>query len=64
MKESTSPREVEVVTADRVDLTLVHVLLLFLAVLAFGLGTRSGNTVMCREGWAPTFIDCTRASVP
>lgn len=43
-----------------VDTGWIAVLLLFMCVLAWGLGTMPGNRVMCGEGWAPTYIDCTK----
>jgi hypothetical protein len=45
------------------DLGGIAFLFLVLTVLcAFGLGTKPGNRMMCREGIAPTFIDCAKAS--
>lgn len=55
----SDPRPTEVrCTCSGPDLTLPFIALLFLAALAFGVGTRAGNRIMCEEGWAPTFIDC------
>lgn len=49
-------------TCDGPDLTFGFLLLLALMALAFGVGTRAGNRVMCEQGWSPTFIDCARLS--
>lgn len=42
--------------------SLLFLLLLLAAVLAWGLGTHQGNHEMCKDGIAPTFIDCAKAS--
>lgn len=54
------PRNIDVTV--EVDTRGIFVLLLFMCLLAWGLGTKPGNRLMCGEGWAPSYIDCTKAT--
>jgi hypothetical protein len=45
------------------DVGAILFLLLLLAVVsAWALGTHDGNQFMCRHGYAPTFIDCSKVT--
>lgn len=45
------------------DVGAILMMLLILAVVAaWALGTHDGNAFMCRHGYAPTFIDCSKVT--
>jgi hypothetical protein len=41
---------------------ILFIILLLAVVTAWALGTRDGNSFMCRHNYAPTFIDCTKVT--